>query len=103
MPSRAAIVGSSRPVAANRAMITTPRRDKIPVRVVKEEEPLQHRLIRRIRRVPGHTSRVAHPSGIWPARAINIRHIPPASLALGSAPDFRPLVLTGQAPKLRQV
>jgi hypothetical protein len=26
-------------------VITTPRRDKIPVRVVKEEEPLQHRLI----------------------------------------------------------
>jgi hypothetical protein len=34
-------------------VITTPRRDKIPVRVVKEEEPFQHRLIRRIRRVPG--------------------------------------------------
>jgi hypothetical protein len=78
-------------------VITTPRRDKIPVRVVKEEEPLQHRLIRRISRVPGHTPRVAHPSAIWSARAINTRHIPPASLALGLAPDFRPLVLTGQA------
>jgi len=33
-------------------VITTPRRDKIPVRIVKEEEPLQHRLIRRISRVP---------------------------------------------------
>jgi hypothetical protein len=40
----------------------------------------------------------AHPSGIWPARAITIRHIPPASLALGLKPGFRPLVLTGRPP-----
>jgi hypothetical protein len=34
------------------AVITTPLRDKIPVRVVEEEEPLQHRLIQRPGRVP---------------------------------------------------
>ncbi len=33
-------------------VITTPLRHKIPVRVVEEEEPLQHRLIRRPSRVP---------------------------------------------------
>ncbi len=33
-------------------VITTPLRDKIPVRVVEEEEPLQHPLIRRLSRVP---------------------------------------------------
>jgi hypothetical protein len=38
----------------------------------------------------GHTSQVAHPSGIWPTRAINVRHIHPP------APDFRPLVLMGR-------
>jgi hypothetical protein len=34
------------------AVITTPLRDKIPVRVVEKEEPLQHRLIQRPGRVP---------------------------------------------------
>lgn len=33
-------------------VITTPLPDKIPVRVVEEEEPLQHRLIQRPGRVP---------------------------------------------------
>ena len=40
--------------------------------------------------------RVADPSGIWPVRASTIRHIPPASLALGLAPDIRPLILVGR-------
>jgi hypothetical protein len=33
-------------------VVVTPLRDKIPVRVVEEEEPLQHRLIWRPGRVP---------------------------------------------------
>ena len=60
----------------------TPLRDKIPVRVVKEEEPLQHRLIRRPSRVPAICPicrEPAHPSGIWSARSINVGHIHPAS------------------------
>jgi hypothetical protein len=72
------------------AVITTPLRDKIPVRVVEEKEPLQHRLIQGARPRTGHTLQVAHPSGIWSARAINVRNIHPL------APDFRPLVLMGR-------
>jgi hypothetical protein len=33
-------------------VVVTPLRDKIPVRVVEEEEPLRHRLIWRPGRVP---------------------------------------------------
>ena len=70
-------------------VITTPLRDKIPG---------PRRRGRRTAPVPpdpearprtGHTPRVAHPSRIWSARAINVRHIHPL------APDFRPLVLMG--------
>jgi hypothetical protein len=54
-------IGQERPHMTNRdqlqrppepVVITTPLRHKIPVRVVEEEEPLQHRLIRRPSRVP---------------------------------------------------
>ena len=46
-------------------VITTPLRDQLPVRVVQEEEPLQHRLIRRsrvpaIRRLLGGGQKTSH-------------------------------------------
>jgi hypothetical protein len=99
-------IGQERPHMTNRDQLQRPPEPVVITTPLRHKIPGPRRRGRRTAPAPpdpeaqpriGHTSRVSHPSGIWPARAINVRHIHPL------APDFRPLVLMGAPAAVRPV